>query len=164
MARAYVGIGSNIEPEQNIRSAVRALRTRYAALAISPVYQSPADGFAGDDFFNLVIGFDTAEPAHTIAAVLAEIEQRQGRVRYGNGMHSRTLDLDLLLYGNAIVREPGLTLPRPDIIRFAFVLKPLADLAPQLRHPEFGLSLQELWRDFAGKRGALTPVSLEPPL
>ena len=164
MLKAYVGIGSNLEPEQNIRSAVRALRARYGALTISPVYQSTADGFAGPDFYNLVVGFDTHVSAADIAATLNAIEHDHGRVRYGNGMHSRTLDLDLLLYGNEVRRDPGLTLPRADITRFAFVLKPLADIAPDLRHPELGTTMEELWRDFAGKRVTLKPVALLPPL
>ena len=164
MARAYVGIGSNIEPEQNIRSAVRALRARYRALALSTVYQSPAEGFAGDDFYNLVAGFDTTESPQTIASTLADIEQRHGRVRYDNGMHSRTLDLDLLLYDDYIAQEPRLVLPRPDITQYTFVLRPLAELAPTVRHPELGKSLKEIWESFAGKHTPLTPVVLTPPL
>ena len=156
MARAYIGVGSNIEPEQNIRSAVRALRARFGPLAISPVYQSPADGFPGDDFYNLAVGFDTAEPAVAVTAILKDIERNHGRVRYGNGMHSRTLDLDLLLYGDAVLDN--------DVTRYGFVLKPLVDLAPTVRHPGSQLSFKELWERFDGKRAPLTPVVFEPPL
>lgn len=156
MARAYVGIGSNIEPEQNIRSAVRALRARFGPLAVSPVYQSPADGFPGDDFYNLAVSFDTAEPAVAVTAILKDIERSHGRVRYGNGMHSRTLDLDLLLYGDEVLDDA--------ITRYGFVLKPIVDLAPTLHHPVLQLGFKELWERFDAKRARLTPVVLEPPL
>ena len=156
MARAYVGIGSNIEPEQNVRSAVRALRARFGTLTISPVYRSPAEGFPGDDFYNLVVGIDTSEPAATVEATLSQIERDHGRVRYGNGMHSRTLDLDLLVYDDRVLRD--------DVTRYEFVLKPLVDLAPNLRHPERGLSVKELWERVDGKRTPLMPVVLQPPL
>jgi len=154
--RAYVGIGSNIEPEQNVRSAVRALRACFGMLTISPVYRSPAEGFPGDDFYNLVVGLDTGEPAARVEATLRRIERDHGRVRYGNGMHSRTLDLDLLVYGGRVLRD--------DVTRYDFVLKPLVDLAPNLRHPERNLSVKELWERFDGKRTPLTPVALQPPL
>ena len=156
MTRAYVGIGSNIEPEQNVRSAVRALRKRFGTLSISPVYRSTAHGFPGDDFYNLVVGFDTAEPSTTITATLKDIERDHGRVRYGDGMHSRTLDLDLLSQGEAVLDD--------SVTRYGFVLKPLADLAPTLRHPTLQRSYKDLWEQFDGKRAALTPIVLEPPL
>lgn len=156
MTRAYVGIGSNIEPEQNVRSAVRALRKRFGALSISPVYRSTAHGFPGDDFYNLVVGFDTAEPAATITAALKDIERDHGRVRYGDGMHSRTLDLDLLIHGEAVLDD--------GVARYGFVLKPLADLAPTQRHPTLQRSFKELWAQFDAKRAPLTPIVLEPPL
>lgn len=155
-ARAYVGIGSNIEPEQNVRSAVRALRARFGVLTISPVYRSPAEGFPGDDFYNLVVGLDTSEPAATVEATLSQIERDHGRVRYGNGMHSRTLDLDLLVYDDRVLRD--------DVTRYDFVLKPLVDLAPNLRHPERKLSVRELWERIDRKRTPLAPVALRPPL
>jgi 2-amino-4-hydroxy-6-hydroxymethyldihydropteridine diphosphokinase len=160
MARVYVSVGSNIDRERNVRSAVAALRAHYGHLVVSPVYQSPAEGFDGDDFYNLVIGFDTDEPARHVAETLLDIERAHGRERRADGMHSRTLDLDLLLHGNLPLNEPGLRLPREDIVRYAFVLKPLVDIAPEAVHPDSGRCFAQMWRDFEGDR-SLRRVALD---
>jgi len=160
MARAYVSIGSNIDRERNVRSATAELRARYGRLVLSPVYESPAEGFEGDDFYNLVAAFDSDAPPRAIAQALLDIERAHGRERRADGMHSRTLDLDLLLYGDLVLNEPGLRLPREDITRYAFVLKPLADIEPEGRHPETGQSFAALWRRFEGDR-SLRPVALD---
>lgn len=160
MARAYVSVGSNIDRERHVRGAIAALRDRYGRLLLSPVYESRAVGFDGGDFYNLVVAFDTEEPPRAIAEALAAIERAHGRERRAHGLHSRTLDLDLLLYDDLVVDEPGLRLPREDIARYAFVLKPLADLAPAGVHPQTGQRFAQMWRDFRGER-ALAPVALE---
>jgi len=164
MAQAYVAVGSNIDPETNIRSAVRKLRARYGTLAISTVYQSPAQGFIGDDFYNLVVGLRTAEPPDALHAALGQIEHAHGRVRYDRGLHSRTLDLDLLTYDECVLQTHALTLPRPEIEQYAFVLKPLAEIAPERKHPHTGLTYREMWAQFDQTRQPLTPVILQPPL
>lgn len=160
MARAYVSVGSNIDREQNVRGAIAALRGRYGRLIVSPVYESPPAGFHGENFYNLVVAFDTYEPARTVAAQLLAIERAHGRERRADGMHSRTLDLDLLLYGDLVMNEPGLKLPREDVARYAFVLKPLADIAPEDVHPESGKRFAEMWRRFDGDR-SLRPIALD---
>lgn len=163
MARAYVSIGSNIEPELNVRRAVAALRARYGEMQLSPVYQTPAEGFVGPDFYNLVAAFATDETPSAIAAALSAIEQQQGRVRHGDGLHARTLDLDLLLYDDLVLTGTGLTLPRVEILRYAFVLKPLADLAPEQRHPVDGRCYRELWQELSRRAPVLRVVSFAPP-
>ena len=114
------------------------------------MYESPAKGFSGPPFLNLVLSFRTDETPETILKVLSGLEAVAGRDRSGGKFASRTLDLDLLLYGDRI--DAALKLPHPDIERYAFVLKPLADLAPGLRHPVSGATMAELWRSFSGPR------------
>lgn len=144
--RAYVAVGSNIDPAENIRVALRRLRERFGELTVSPVYRNRAEGFEGDDFLNLVVGFDTREEPTEIVAELERLHREAGRVRGAEAFSSRTLDLDLLLCGDEVVE--ALKIPRPDITRYAFVLRPLADIAPELRHPVTGKTMAQLWRDF----------------
>ena len=148
--RVYVSAGSNIEPRANLEAACKTLNQHYGELELSPLYQSPAEGFSGPDFFNLVVGFETTESPGEIRKRIAELEALAGRDRSGGKFASRTLDLDLLLYGDRV--DALLKLPHPDIERYAFVLKPLADLAPDLRHPDAGLTIAELWQSFSGSR------------
>lgn len=148
MTRVYVSMGSNIERENNIRAGLAALREHYGPLTVSSVYDSKAVGFAGDDFYNLVVGFDTAGDVHAVAHTLERIEHEHGRARGAARFNSRTLDLDLLLYDDLVLHEPGLKLPRPDILKYAFVLWPLAEIAGQWRHPQDGRTYQELWQCF----------------
>lgn len=149
MPRVFVSIGSNIEPEKNIRGAVRALRDAYGALTLSRVYESASQGFSGDNFHNLVAAFDSTESIQAVKAQLATIETAHGRTRGDRRLASRTLDLDLLLYDDAVIHRAGLDLPRADIQEYAFVLAPLAEIAPDLRHPETGESYKEMWEKFS---------------
>ena len=150
LAGVFVSAGSNIDPRANLEAAWRALKQHYGDLELSPLYRSPAEGFSGPDFLNLVAGFRTEESPGEIRKRLAELEARAGRDGSGGKFSSRTLDLDLLLYGDRI--DASLKLPHPDIERYAFVLKPLADLAPDLRHPVTGATIAKLWQSFTGHR------------
>lgn len=163
MPRAYVSIGSNVEPERNVRSALAALGRRYGALAVSTVYETDAVGFEGPPFYNLAAVFDTDEPPRALVAALHAIEDAHGRARSGPRYASRSLDLDLVLYDDLVIREPGLELPRPDLLRHAFVLGPLAEIAGAVRHPLAGKTLARLWEEFgAAARAGLRPVALQP--
>src|SRR3989338_4061186 len=115
MPRVFIGIGSNIDRENNIRGAVRELNAHYCPLTLSPVYESQAVGFKGENFYNLVAGFDTEESIERIKQALTRIESRFGRTREENRFSARTLDLDLLLYGDNVRHDSQVKLPHPDI-------------------------------------------------
>jgi 2-amino-4-hydroxy-6-hydroxymethyldihydropteridine diphosphokinase len=158
MARAYVAIGSNVEAECHLTMAVQAMRGRFGALQLSPVYRNQAVGFKGDDFLNAVAGFDTTLDVTGLKAALDEIEVACGRQRGAARFAPRTLDLDLLLFGDRI--DAAEKLPRADILRYAFVLKPLADIAAAERHPVTGLSYAQQWAEFKGEGDASRVVAL----
>jgi 2-amino-4-hydroxy-6-hydroxymethyldihydropteridine diphosphokinase len=163
MARIYVSIGSNIEREPNIRAAVRALRDHFGALTLSSVYENQPIGFEGENFYNLVAAFDTNEPPEAVNSVLHDIERRLGRRRGPSRFSSRTIDLDLLLYGDLVQSDAELRIPRPEITEYACVLRPLAELAPGLTHPVTGLSYAEMWKGFDNRTQSLTRINLQLP-
>ncbi|RMG30648.1 MAG: 2-amino-4-hydroxy-6-hydroxymethyldihydropteridine diphosphokinase [Gammaproteobacteria bacterium] len=160
MIPVYVSIGSNVDPEYNVCRAARLLRETFGEVRFSPVYRNPAVGFEGEDFLNLAAAFDSALPVESLLARLRAIEDRCGRRRGRARFAPRTLDLDLLLYGDAVLARDGLVLPRPEILEHAFVLRPLAELAPELTHPVAQRPLRVLWQEFAGRRGEMRPVRL----
>lgn len=148
MARVWVSVGSNQDRERCISGAVRALRRRFGTLTVSPVYESEAVGFEGAPFLNLVVGFDTGEGVASLNRALREIEDAFGRVRTAEKFSPRTLDLDLLTYGDAVGTVDGYELPRDEILRYAFVLRPMADAAGDELHPVEGRGYRGLWDDF----------------
>ena len=160
MISAYIGVGSNIEPREHIRLAIDLLCQRFGALDVSPLYTCPAVGFSGPDFINLVVGFDTQLELSAVLDALHDIEAQCGRVR-GQSTSSRTMDLDLLLFGDLVISQGKLKLPRDDILQYAFVLKPLADIAGDARHPQDGRSYKELWLAFEADDQPLQEVSLD---
>jgi len=159
--RVFVSVGSNIEKEKNIRSGVTQLRTYYGPLTLSTVYESEAIGFNGDSFYNLAVAFDTGDPLTTVLANLLKIEYTHGRQRGMARFSPRTLDLDLLLYGDLIKHDSGIHLPRPEIAEYAFVLCPLAEIAAAIRHPETGVTFKEMWKRFNQRNQPLLPVRIE---
>lgn len=160
MARVYVSLGSNIDRENNLRGAVRMLREHYGTLTLSHVYETPAEGFDGAAFYNLVAGFDTGESVEQLRQALAAIETAHGRRREHRRFGPRTLDLDILLYDDLVRHTGGVNIPRGEIAKYAFVLGPLAELAPDLSHPETGERLGAMWDQFTGRRN-LRPVELK---
>ncbi len=161
MPRVFVGIGSNIERERHIRDGVADLRRHFGELTLSTVYESEAVGFDGNNFYNLVAAFDSDESVEAINDALHEIEDANGRTREGPRFSSRTLDIDLLLYGDTVLQQGKLELPRDEITKNAFVLRPMAELAPELRHPLLNKSYAELWAAFDKQKQPLWPVAVE---
>ncbi|RUO34380.1 2-amino-4-hydroxy-6-hydroxymethyldihydropteridine diphosphokinase [Aliidiomarina shirensis] len=161
-----IGIGSNINREENIRGAVLALSRYYQQLQVSPVYESEALGFTGPPFYNLVVSFRSSNTLLEIQQQCKDIEESFGRPAETEKYSSRTLDLDILLFGDLVqesARNGEPDLPRSEILTSAFVLKPLADLHPLHKHPIEQQTFQELWKRFlhsdAGQQQPLTVVS-----
>ena len=154
MTRVYLSFGSNIDREQNIRSGLDALARRFGQVLLSPVYESEAVGFDGEPFLNLVAAIDTDLTVGELSEVLRAIEASHGRVRGEKKFSSRTLDIDILTYGEASGLVEGVELPRDEILKHAFVLRPLADLAPEATHPVLGKRYAELLaeRDFSAQQ------------
>jgi len=159
MARVYLSLGSNLEPHRHLRAALAELRAQFGAIDVSPAYRSAAVGFAGAEFINLAVGLDTDLEPQPLNDWLHALEDRQGRRRDVPRLSDRTLDIDIVLYDERVIDGPGhLQIPRREL-RHAFVLKPLADIAPQLRHPLSGHSMAELWAAFAAES---EPLVAEP--
>jgi 2-amino-4-hydroxy-6-hydroxymethyldihydropteridine diphosphokinase len=158
--RAWLSLGSNIEPRRHIRAALEDLRARFGELVVSSVFESEAVGCEGDNFYNLVVGILTDQPIDGLARQLRAIEDKQGRQRTANKYAPRTLDIDLLTYADQVVDEPGVILPRDEITRYAFVLLPLSEVAGSEIHPPSGLTYRELWENFDQRGQKLWRVEL----
>ena len=148
MPTGYISIGSNIDKDKNIPASLKALADQFGKLTVSSIYESEPVGFTGDAFYNLVVGFESDLDVKDIAKLLRQIELDQGRSRDSKKFSARTLDLDLILYGDLIIHDGRLQIPRSEIERYAFVLEPLVEIAGSLRHPVKHVSYAELWAKF----------------
>jgi 2-amino-4-hydroxy-6-hydroxymethyldihydropteridine diphosphokinase len=160
MPEVFVAAGSNVEPVKHLRLALAELRKSFAPLRVSPAYRNKAVGFEGDDFINLVVSFSTTEDLYAVRERLQEIEAMCGRLRDAPRWAPRSMDLDILLFGAEVRNEPGLLLPRPDLVKRPYMLKPTVDIAPELVHPTLRKTMRELWDAFDGKDHAMTMVEL----
>jgi 2-amino-4-hydroxy-6-hydroxymethyldihydropteridine diphosphokinase len=145
MSTAWLGLGSNVNAENNIRAGIKELKNKFKNVSLSPVYSSTAVGFDGDDFINLVARVETEMPPLELRGYLRDLEDRYGRKRNVPKFSDRVLDIDILLYDDLVLRSPVLDMPRGEIIKFAHVLKPLADLEPDLIHPTELRSMADIW-------------------
>ena len=159
MHDVYISLGSNVEREHNLSKALGILKARFGSLDCSSVYESEAVGFVGEPFLNLVTRFAVACDVYEVSHVLKSIEAQCGRLRGGPRFSPRTLDLDLLLFGESVIREHGLQVPREEITTHAFVLKPLAEVAGDMMHPTLGKTFRELWAAFDGGVQSLMTVN-----
>jgi len=148
VTRGYISIGSNIDKDKYIPASLRALEQAFGELTISSIYETEAVGFIGDAFYNLVVGFDSDLEVKAVTKLLRQIELDNGRTRDSRKFAARTLDLDLILYGELIINDGRLQIPRDEIEHYAFVLEPLAEIAPSLKHPISQRSYAELWEQF----------------
>lgn len=163
MPRVYLSLGSNIEPRRHLGAALDALAESFGNLLLSPVYESPAVGFEGDHFLNLVVGVATELPVGELARRLRAIEDTNNRRRGAAKFCSRTLDIDILTYGDAVGVIDGIRLPRDEILRYAFVLRPLADIAPEVEHPAVQRTYRQLAVELDCADQPLWPVAFPWP-
>ena len=163
--KAYLSLGSNIEPESNLRSALAALRERFGDVVVSPVYRMPAVGFDGPAFLNAAAIIDSDLDPFALTDWLHDLERAHDRLRSSVKFSSRTLDIDIVYFDDVILDGPAadgagaLQLPRPEL-RHAFVLKPLADIAPEFVDPVRGVTLAELWAVHPDRDEAFAVVAL----
>jgi len=163
MPEAYVAAGSNVRPHTHLRQALATLGAEFPGLRASRAFANAAAGFEGDEFINLVMRFPADLPLPALLERLKAVERECGREPGAPRWGPRTLDLDLLLYGDHLGRFPGATLPHPDLTTRAWVLGPLAEFAPGLVHPLLGETVGALWQRFDQRAHPLTPVALDQP-
>lgn len=161
MRKILLGIGSNLDRERHIHSGLDLLREQLGELTISSVYESEAVGFSGQPFYNLVVAVDSAIELKPLTELLKAVEDRNGRDRAVPKYSSRTLDIDVLLFGNYHGHQEGVTLPRPEIVEYAHVLCPLAEVAGDLVMPGTDDSYAQLWRRYDKARQLIWPVDFE---
>lgn len=158
MSRALLSLGSNLAPETNLASAVRALRRQFDQVRLSPVYRTAAVGFEGGDFLNAGALIETSMTPQQLNDWLHALEDAHGRDRGGPRFGDRTLDIDIVLFDDLVLDGPGhLQIPRDDL-RHAFVLKPLVDIAPEYVEPRSGTRLAGMWARSPERHVAMTVV------
>ena len=160
MARVYLGLGSNIERERYIAAGLDALEGLFGEMELSPVYESAAIGFDGTAFYNMAVGVNTDLPLAVMAKKLRDIEYEHGRPLNASRFSSRQLDIDILTYDDLVGVIDGVELPRGEILENAFVLKPLADVAPEVLHPANGRSYAALWTALDLDGASLRPATV----
>ena len=146
MTQAYISIGSNIKAKKNIAEVKKELNQLFTC-TFSDNFYTQAEGFEGKDFINLVAGFETSLDAVKLTQTLKNLEKKIGRESNQKGMHDRVIDLDLILLGDLIVQDQGISLPSNDIENYLFVLEPLAQIAKEHLHPVFNISFAEMLKD-----------------
>ena len=145
MSKAWLGLGSNVNAGANIQAGIEELEQQFSSVVLSPVYSSTSVGFDGDDFINLVARVETDLSPLELRDYLRDLEDRHGRKRDVPKFSDRSLDIDILLYDDLVLLSPVLEIPRAEILKFSHVLKPLADLDPDLVHPTEMRSMLEIW-------------------
>ena len=161
MTTLALSIGSNIDAESNIRAALDALNLEFENIRSSTTYESQAIGFDGDNFLNLVVLADTNKGLDDVTTFLKRLEDRLGRDRLQTRFSGRTMDVDILLYGNESGMFCGIELPRPEVTENAYVLQPLAELLPDVVHPATGMSYLKLWQDYDKSKQRLWATEID---
>jgi 2-amino-4-hydroxy-6-hydroxymethyldihydropteridine diphosphokinase len=161
MAQVFLGLGSNIERERYIVAGLDALLRLFGDLEHSSVYDSAAIGFEGQAFLNMVVAVETDLSVADMAGRLRHIEFEHGRPVEVIGIGPRQLDIDVLTYDDIVGVVSGVVLPRGEILDNAFVLQPLAELAPGGRHPGLGTTYADLWAAYDEDSQALAKIDFE---
>lgn len=159
----FVAAGSNVEPEKNLARACAEISKSWNDAFFSRAYRNAAVGFDGPEFINLVLGFSTAQPLSAVITRLRAIETQCGRPRFAPKWASRTMDLDVLLFGDLVEQTSEYTLPRPDLLKRPYMLGPMAEIAPDVVHPTVGKSIGLLWKEFDRGGHEMSPVTIELP-
>jgi 2-amino-4-hydroxy-6-hydroxymethyldihydropteridine diphosphokinase len=162
-ARVFVAAGSNVDPIMHLERACAELRHTWPDTVFSRAFRNKAVGFDGPDFVNLVVGFTAAQPLEAVIARLHAIETLCGRPRFAPKWAPRTMDLDVLLFGDRIEKTADYTLPRPDLLKRPFMLGPMAEIAPGVVHPTEHRTIGELWEQFDRDGHVMEPVQLTLP-
>ncbi len=158
MALIYLSLGSNVEAQRNIEAAMDALADTFGELIISSVYESEAVGFEGDSFYNLVVGIYSTHSIGDLSKILKAVEDVQGRDRTAPKFGARSLDIDILTVDDRVGLIDGVSIPRDEILKNAFVLQPLAEIAAMAVHPQLGTSYLQLWQEFDKDKQKLWPI------
>lgn len=161
MTWVALSLGSNIEPVANFQSCLDALLLKFNDLSLSSVFESEAIGFEGDNFLNMAVAFNTEMPLDVLIKTVKKIEDDCGRDRSQPRFSGRTLDIDVLLYGDSIGVFSGIELPRAEITENAFVLWPLSQLSEGRQHPSLKQSYKQLWDSYNKERQHLWPVDFK---
>jgi 2-amino-4-hydroxy-6-hydroxymethyldihydropteridine diphosphokinase len=161
VAWVTVGLGSSIDPVEQLKSCLDALLLSFQDLSLSSVFESESIGFDGDNFLNMVVGFETEIELSELFTLLKTIEDKSGRDRSQPRFSSRKLDIDLLTYGNLHGEFSGITLPRAEVTENAFVLWPLSQINGNAIHPQLGLNYKALWNAYDKSSQNLWPVDFK---
>jgi 2-amino-4-hydroxy-6-hydroxymethyldihydropteridine diphosphokinase len=159
MALIYLSLGSNIQRKRHITAALDALAECFGELRVSSVYESESVGFDGDSFYNLVVGIHTSLAVGEVTQTLKSIEDKNGRDRSGPRFGSRSLDIDILTVDAIHGEVDGVALPRDEVLKNAFVLLPLAEIAAQTTHPVTTQTYLKHWQEFDKNKQKLWPVA-----
>ncbi len=147
MTSVLLGIGSNMSREANIATGLSMLDQEFSLLSGSSAWESDALGFEGPAFINMVVELDVQMGVGELARFLRQMEYRMGRPRNASRFSSRTLDIDILEFGDCCGERDGIALPRGEILENSYVLAPLAELVPARRHSGTGKSFATLWEE-----------------
>ncbi len=150
MSSLHLNVGSNQDRRKNICLALDSLKANFTKITISSLFESPSEGFIGSNFYNIGVNVETDKNINDVVYILHNIENSLGRDRNLPKFSSRIIDLDLVLYDDVV--NDKLNIPRRDILKYAFVLAPLAELSPTALHPQKKLSFLELWNEFQSRK------------
>lgn len=156
-----LSLGSNIEPVVNLRSCLDSLLLKFNDLSLSSVFESEAIGFTGDNFLNMAVAFETELSLDALISIVKKIEDDCGRDRTQPRFSGRTLDIDVLIYGNKTGVFAGIELPRAEITTNAFVLWPLSQLSEKQQHPVLKKTYKKLWEDYDKTSQRLWPIDFD---
>ena len=157
----FLSLGSNIDPEKNLKYACRELKKAFGNIQISSVYRNKPIGFEGNDFLNMVVKVKSTFNPNEMLDFIRGLEAATGRDIGIGAFDSRTLDIDMLLFGSLVHPEKPFKIPRNDIELYSFVLCPLAEIEPDGIHPITGKTFKDLWESFDQAEHPLSKASLE---